>query len=116
MNNFSCQVDRQIKHFHSQMLATGMVFLLTMTSACTQISGSSTPTDTGTSYSLFMLRVKQGEIDRVGLSADRSQALAHTKDGKKFIVNLPTDDKSLIETLTQHVKGGIYVSPGKFKQ
>jgi hypothetical protein len=100
--------QQQQQRRHSYLLVTAMLILLTMTSACN--FGKSTQTNTGISHSLFILRVKQGEIDRVGLSADRTQALAHTKDGKKILVNLEPDD-TLVETLNRHVKGGIYVSP-----
>jgi cell division protease FtsH len=62
-------------------------------------------------YSQFIQEVKQGEIENVGLSADRSRALVQAKDGTKAIVNLPPNDNQLVNILTDNVKGNIYVLP-----
>ncbi len=62
-------------------------------------------------YSQFIQEVKQGEIENVGLSADRSRALVQAKDGTKMTVNLPPNDNQLISILTDKVKGNIYVLP-----
>ncbi|WP_373542319.1 ATP-dependent zinc metalloprotease FtsH3 [Chamaesiphon sp.] len=62
-------------------------------------------------YSQFIQEVKQGEIENVGLSADRSRALVQAKDGTKMTVNLPPNDNQLINILTANVKGNIYVLP-----
>ncbi len=62
-------------------------------------------------YSQFIQEVKQGNIENVGLSADRSKALVQEKDGTKLSVNLPPNDNQLIDILTTNVKGNIYVLP-----
>ncbi|WP_310413489.1 ATP-dependent metallopeptidase FtsH/Yme1/Tma family protein, partial [Chamaesiphon sp. OTE_8_metabat_110] len=62
-------------------------------------------------YSQFIQEVKQGEIENVGLSADRSRALVQAKDGTKALVNLPPNDNQLVNILTENVKGNIYVLP-----
>jgi cell division protease FtsH len=62
-------------------------------------------------YSTFIQEVKQGEIENVGLSADRSRALVQAKDGTKALVNLPPNDNQLVNILTDNVKGNIYVLP-----
>jgi cell division protease FtsH len=62
-------------------------------------------------YSQFIQEVKQGEIENVGLSADRSRALVQAKDGTKMTVNLPPNDNQLVSILTDNVKGNIYVLP-----
>ncbi|MCY7336030.1 MAG: ATP-dependent zinc metalloprotease FtsH3 [Chamaesiphon sp.] len=62
-------------------------------------------------YSQFIQEVKQGEIENVGLSADRSRALVQAKDGTKMTVNLPPNDNQLVNILTDNVKGNIYVLP-----
>jgi cell division protease FtsH len=62
-------------------------------------------------YSQFIQEVKQGEIENVGLSADRSRALVQGKDGTKALVNLPPNDNQLVSILTENVKGNIYVLP-----
>ena len=62
-------------------------------------------------YSQFIQEVKQGEIENVGLSADRTRALVKAKDGSKMTVNLPPNDNQLVNILTTNVKGGIYVLP-----
>jgi cell division protease FtsH len=62
-------------------------------------------------YSQFIQEVKQGEIENVGLSADRSRALVQAKDGTKALVNLPPNDNQLVNILTANVKGNIYVLP-----
>ena len=62
-------------------------------------------------YSQFIQEVRQGEIENVGLSADRSRALVQAKDGTKALVNLPPNDNQLVSILTENVKGNIYVLP-----
>jgi cell division protease FtsH len=62
-------------------------------------------------YSQFIQEVKRGEIENVGLSADRSKAQIQAKDGSKSFVNLPPNDNQLVEILTKNVKGNIYVLP-----
>jgi cell division protease FtsH len=62
-------------------------------------------------YSTFIQEVKRGEIENVGLSADRSRALVQAKDGTKALVNLPPNDNQLVNILTDNVKGNIYVLP-----
>jgi cell division protease FtsH len=62
-------------------------------------------------YSQFIQEVKRGEIENVGLSADRSKALIQAKDGTKMTVNLPPNDNQLVSILTENVKGNIYVLP-----
>jgi cell division protease FtsH len=62
-------------------------------------------------YSQFIQEVKDGQIENVGLSADRSKALVQAKDGSKMTVNLPPNDNQLLDILTTKVKGNIYVLP-----
>ncbi len=62
-------------------------------------------------YSQFIQEVQQGNIENVGLSADRSRALVQEKDGTKLTVNLPPNDNQLVSILTKNVKGNIYVLP-----
>ncbi len=62
-------------------------------------------------YSQFIQQVKQGEIENVGLSADRTKAAIQSKDGSKKTVDLPPNDPQLIDILTANVKGNIYVLP-----
>jgi cell division protease FtsH len=62
-------------------------------------------------YSQFIQEVKRGEIENVGLNADRSKAQVQAKDGTKAIVNLPPNDNQLVSILTENVKGNIYVLP-----
>jgi cell division protease FtsH len=62
-------------------------------------------------YSQFIQQVKKGDIENVGLSADRSKALVQNKDGSKMAVNLPPNDNQLLDILTTNVKGNIYVLP-----
>ncbi|WP_310427553.1 ATP-dependent zinc metalloprotease FtsH3 [Chamaesiphon sp. VAR_48_metabat_135_sub] len=62
-------------------------------------------------YSQFIQEVKRGDIENVGLSADRSRAQVQAKDGTKMNVNLPPNDNQLISILTDNVKGNIYVLP-----
>jgi cell division protease FtsH len=69
------------------------------------------PTQKPLKYSQFIQQVKQGEIENVGLSADRSRALVQAKDGTKMTVNLPPNDNQLVSILTTNVKGNIYVLP-----
>jgi cell division protease FtsH len=61
-------------------------------------------------YSEFIQEAKQGNIERVGLSADRSKAQVVGKDGNRAYVNLPPNDTQLVSILTDKV-GDIYVLP-----
>ena len=69
------------------------------------------PAQKSLKYSQFIQEVKRGEIENVGLSADRSKALVQGKDGTKAVVNLPPNDNQLVSILTDNVKGNIYVLP-----
>jgi cell division protease FtsH len=60
-------------------------------------------------YSEFIQDVKQGNVERVGLSSDRTFAEAQIKDGTRVRVNLPPNDAQLINILTDKVQGDIYV-------
>ncbi len=62
-------------------------------------------------YSEFIQEVKRGDIENVGLSADRTKAAIQAKDGTKMTVDLPPNDPQLINILTANVKGNIYVLP-----
>jgi cell division protease FtsH len=62
-------------------------------------------------YSQFIQEVKRGDIENVGLNADRSKALVTEKDGAKAIVNLPPNDNQLMTILNDNVKGNLYVLP-----
>jgi cell division protease FtsH len=62
-------------------------------------------------YSQFIQEVKRGDIENVGLNADRSKALVTEKDGTKAIVNLPNNDNQLMTILNENVKGNLYVLP-----
>jgi cell division protease FtsH len=84
--------------------------LMTTTSACMKYFESASPPKT-IAYSQFMQELKQGKIERVGLSADRRKALVHTKDGMKAIIKLPLNDQQLIDVLIANVKGDIYILP-----
>ena len=61
------------------------------------------------SYSQFIQEVRQGKVERVSLSADRSIAQVTPQDGEKKIVNLP-NDAELIDILSKN-KVDIVVSP-----
>ncbi|KJH73208.1 ATP-dependent zinc metalloprotease FtsH3 [Aliterella atlantica] len=61
------------------------------------------------SYSQFIQEVRQGKVERVSLSADRSIAQVTPQDGEKRIVNLP-NDAELIDILSKN-KVDIVVSP-----
>jgi cell division protease FtsH len=52
-------------------------------------------------YNKFLDEVKSGRVERVQLSADRSQAKFPTGDGSQISVNLPNDPQ-LIDILTQN--------------
>jgi cell division protease FtsH len=62
-------------------------------------------------YNQFIQEVKQGKIENVELSSDRSKAQIQAKDGTKVTVNLPPNDKQLVSILTENIKGNIYVLP-----
>ena len=54
------------------------------------------------SYSNFIHRVESNQVDRVNLSADRTQAqVPNPSGGQPFLVNLP-NDPDLINILTKH--------------
>jgi cell division protease FtsH len=69
------------------------------------------PTQKRIKYSEFIQEVKRGDIENVGLSADRTKAAIQAKDGTKMSVDLPPNDPQLINILTANVKGNIYVLP-----
>ena len=52
-------------------------------------------------YSQFIQEVQQQQVERVNLSADRSTAIATSKDGTRYLVNLPNDPQ-LVDTLTSN--------------
>lgn len=83
------------------------------TSACsmTFLKKSDSVTNTLT-YPEFIAQVKQKQIEKVGLSNDRTQALVEAKDGKRTIVKLSPDDPQLIQILTENVVE-IYVVPAR---
>ena len=60
-------------------------------------------------YSQFIEEVQQNKIERVRLSADRSQALVTAEDGSKIVVNLP-NDPDLVNILAKN-NVDISVSP-----
>jgi cell division protease FtsH len=62
-------------------------------------------------YSQFIQQLKQGNVENVGLSRDRTKALVHYNDGTRKTVYLPPSDPQLIDILTTNVKGNIYVLP-----
>lgn len=61
------------------------------------------------SYSQFIQEVRQGKVERVSLSADRTRAQVTPENGEKKIVNLP-NDAELIDILSKN-KVDIVVSP-----
>lgn len=63
-------------------------------------------------YPEFIAQVKQKQIEKVGISADRTQALVEAKDGKRTIVKLSPEDRQLIKILTENVVE-IYVVPAR---
>ena len=52
-------------------------------------------------YSEFINKVETGAIEKVELSADRSEAIVTDQDGTRVLVNLPYDPK-LIDILTEN--------------
>ncbi len=52
-------------------------------------------------YSEFLQQVQQDKVERVSITADRTQAIATAKDGQRYLVNLP-EDPELIDILTQN--------------
>lgn len=61
-------------------------------------------------YVQFLQEVQKGNVEKLGLSPDRSRAVVDRKDGDRDIVNLPPDDR-LDGILTQNVQGKIYTIP-----
>lgn len=51
-------------------------------------------------YSKFLNEVENNKVERVSISADRTQALVKTLEGDRVMVNLP-NDPGLIDTLTK---------------
>ncbi len=94
--------------------AIAIVLLMVTISACSGFSGNKSQ-EPSISYDVFLIKVKQGEIEKIGLTADRTQALIHDKNGTKAIVNLPADPQ-LVDTLVKNVKGGIYILPTNFNK
>ncbi|AUC59915.1 cell division protease FtsH [Cyanobacterium sp. HL-69] len=52
-------------------------------------------------YSQFINEVETNRVERVQLSADRSQAMATARDGQRFLVNLPNDPQ-LVDILSEN--------------
>lgn len=52
-------------------------------------------------YSQFLNEVEKGRVERVTLSADRTQAYVPAQDGTQVLVNLPNDSQ-LVDTLTNN--------------
>ncbi|AFZ48735.1 membrane protease FtsH catalytic subunit [Cyanobacterium stanieri PCC 7202] len=52
-------------------------------------------------YSQFIDEVQTNRVERVQLSADRSQAIATARDGQRFLVNLPNDPQ-LVDILSDN--------------
>jgi ATP-dependent Zn protease len=96
------------------MRSIAIGLLMIAISACSGFSGTKSG-EQSISYDVFLIKVKQGEIEKIGLTADRSQALIHDKNGTKAIVDLPNDPQ-LVDTLVKNVKGGIYVLPTNFNK
>ncbi len=51
-------------------------------------------------YSQLINQVEKGTVEKVEISADRTQALATSEDGQRYLVNLPNDPQ-LIDFLSQ---------------
>ena len=99
------------KNISKYLLFVVIASLTIATSACVNYFDKPALTQKTLEYSQFMQELKQGKIERVGLSVDRRNALVHAKDGTKSIVKLPLNDDRLIEILVANVKGDIYVLP-----
>lgn len=52
-------------------------------------------------YSKLLNEVENRKVERVSISADRTQALVKTLEGTRVFVNLPPNDPELIDTLTE---------------
>lgn len=106
---------RRVRNSHVVSIFSIVLVLLMVTlSACTGSSGSSKSNEKSIPYDVFLIKVKQGEIDKIGLSADRTQALVHDRDGTRAIVDLPAEPQ-LIDNIVKNVKGGVYILPANFK-
>ena len=53
-------------------------------------------------YDKFLDQVKSGQVERVQLSADRTQARFPARDGENVSVNLPSNDAQLIDILIKN--------------
>ena len=53
-------------------------------------------------YDKFLDQVKSGQVERVQLSADRTQARFPARDGENVSVNLPSNDTQLIDILIKN--------------
>ncbi|PSB54976.1 hypothetical protein C7B77_16550 [Chamaesiphon polymorphus CCALA 037] len=85
--------------------------IVTIASACDTTFFQKSDSVTNTlAYPEFIAKVKQKQIEKAGISADRTQALVEAKDGKKTIVKLSPDDSQLINILTENAVD-IYVIP-----
>lgn len=91
--------------------STVVAILIVSTSSCGILLEKPVPNVKTITYSSFIQELKQGDVENVGLSADRSRALVQTKDGNKATVNLPPNDDRLVKMLNENVKGNIYVLP-----
>jgi cell division protease FtsH len=86
------------------LLAVVAVTLLSML-----LDNKPTQTQKTVRYSEFIQDVKQGNVERVGISGDRTFAEAQIKDGSRVRVNLPQNDAQLMNILTDKVGENIYV-------
>jgi len=59
------------------------------------------PSQSTWKYSQLIQEVQSNQVERVNLSADRTQAIATAKDGQRYLVNLPNDPQ-LIDILSQN--------------
>ncbi|MBE9010048.1 hypothetical protein IQ250_07500 [Pseudanabaenaceae cyanobacterium LEGE 13415] len=75
--------------------------IVVLTQVSTIVPTQPTPTYEVWRYSQFINHVEQRNIRKVTLSADRTRALAETKDGRQILVNLPNDPE-LIKILTRY--------------
>ncbi|MEA5449551.1 ATP-dependent metallopeptidase FtsH/Yme1/Tma family protein [Leptolyngbya sp. CCNP1308] len=87
---------RQLKVAAHFRLVSLLIVVLLIVTACVERSPS-----TIWSYNQFVQAIKQGQVAAVDLDAERSQAIAHTKDGEIIAVELP-NDPALVDLLTQH--------------
>jgi cell division protease FtsH len=101
----------QWKNITTYLLLATMTISIATISGCVNYFEKPEPAKkTMMTYDRFIQAVKQGKIEKVGLSADRSKVAVQAKDGTKTIVNLPSDSKQLIEILAGNIVE-VYVLP-----